>query len=327
MTSFAGARTGLALALAGLTGLTGCSKPPDQPLDTGAAENQTEPAPTPPAGNRSAPDNQTIASRRADPVVPAPRAPEESPDTSRPSPPRTLPSEPAPAPEPASPRSDSAPTPADPAPAVVPEPESQGPAPRTVGESGALGERDPPDADAVETARAVPAGTTIRATLQDSISSRKQSAGDVVAARIRRSIKDRSGRVVVPAGSRVELSIAEIEPAKAASPEDARLVLKADSILINGRPHQVRADVQAVPYKLQGRGITGKEAGKVGIGAAAGAVLGRVLSGETEGAVVGGAVGAAGGAAVAARRARRDVVVKPGTQLVMVLKEPLVLPE
>jgi hypothetical protein len=188
-------------------------------------------------------------------------------------------------------------------------------------------ERDLPDAEAVEPARAVPAGTTIRATLQDSISSRERSVGDVVTARIRRPITDRRGRVVVPAGSRVELSIAEIEPAKAASPEAARLVLRADSILINGRPHHVSADVQAVQYELQGRGVTGKEAGKVGIGAAAGAVLGRVLSGETRGAVVGGVVGAAGGAAVAARRARRDVVVKPGTQLVIVLKEPLVLPE
>ena len=130
---------------------------------------------------------------------------------------------------------------------------------------------------------------------------------------------------MVPAGSRVELSITEIEPAKAASPEDARLVLEADSILIKGRPYRVHADVEPVRYQLQGRGVTGKEAGKVGIGAAAGAVLGRVLSGETEGAVVGGAVGAAGGAAVAARRARKDVVVRPGTELVLVLKEPLTL--
>jgi hypothetical protein len=188
-------------------------------------------------------------------------------------------------------------------------------------------ERDAPEANAGEMARALAAGTTIPATLQDSINSREQSAGDVVAARIRRPVTDRSGRVVLPAGTRVELSIAEIEPAMAASPGDARLVLKADSILINGRPHPVHADVQSVPYELQGRGVTGKEAGKVGIGAAAGAVLGRVLSGETEGAVVGGAVGAAGGAAVAARRARKDVVVKPGTQLVLVLREPLVLRE
>lgn len=177
------------------------------------------------------------------------------------------------------------------------------------------------------TVRALPVGTTLRATLQDSINSKDQSSGDVVAARIRRAIKDRSGRVLVPAGSRVELSIAEIEPAKAASPKDARLVLQVDSILVDGRPHHITAELQPVPYQLQGRGVTGKEAGKVGIGAAAGAVLGRVLSGETKGAVVGGVVGAAGGAAVAARRARRDVVVRPGTQLVMVLKAPLVLGE
>jgi hypothetical protein len=199
----------------------------------------------------------------------------------------------------------------------APAPEREAPPP----------EREAPAPEPVTTARSLPAGTTIRATLQDSISSRKQSAGDVVAARIPRSIKDGSGRVLVPAGSRIELSIAEIEPAKAASPGDARLELKADSILIKGRPIAVRAEVEQVPYELQGRGVTGKEAGKVGIGAVAGAVLGRVLTGETEGAVVGGAAGAAGGAAVAARRARKDVVVRPGAQLVLVLKEPLLLPE
>jgi hypothetical protein len=132
---------------------------------------------------------------------------------------------------------------------------------------------------------------------------------------------------VVPSGSRVELSITELEPAKSGSGSVGKLDLRVDSIVIKGRPHHVSADVQPVPHQLQGRGVTGKEVSKVGIGAAAGAIAGRVLSGKLKGAVIGGAVGAAGGAAVAAARARRDVVVTPGTRVVLVLNEPLVLRE
>jgi hypothetical protein len=307
MPSFVPTRAAISLVLAALAAVGGCSRRADPPPDTGTARNQSERTETSAVPNRSAPDTQNLAFIRAEQSAPAARTRKEPVGTSRTPISRAIPS-----PSPTS-RPDST---------AEPALGGRGPAVATSSGSGALLAREP-----VETAHGLPVGTTIRATLQDSINSRDQSAGQVVAARIRLPIKDRSGRVVLPAGSRVELSIAEIEPAKAAAPEDARLVLQVDSILVNGRPRHVRAEVAPVAYQLQGRGVTGKEAGKVGIGAGVGAVLGRVLSGKTRGAVVGGVVGAAGGAAVAARRARKDVVVKPGTELVMVLKEPLVLPD
>lgn len=146
-------------------------------------------------------------------------------------------------------------------------------------------------------------------------------------ARVRGDITDRVGQVVVPADSPIELSIAQLEPAKSRDAADGKLVLHVDSVFIDGRAHPVSADVQAVPHELRGRGVTAGEAEKVGVGAAAGAVVGRVLGGNARGAVIGGAVGAAGGAVVAAQTASRDVVVKPGTWLAFVLTAPLVVKE
>jgi hypothetical protein len=146
-------------------------------------------------------------------------------------------------------------------------------------------------------------------------------------ARLIGEVADPSGHVVIPAGSTVQFSIAQLEPAKSKNAADGKLALHADAILIDGRPHPVSADVQAVPHELRGRGVTAGEAEKVGVGAAAGAVVGRVLGGDTKGAVIGGAVGAAGGAVVATETASRDVVAKEGTPVVFVLTAPLVVKE
>ena len=190
MTGFARATAGLAFALTALAGLAGCSKRPERPLETGRAERQTQP-PIPPAGHISAPDTQAVRSR-----------PDESHRPASPAPSRAPPSEP----EPTSNHPASRPKPAEQAPEQI-APEKQI-APIVTG-SAAIA-RDRAETEVPETAPALAAGTAFRATLKDSINSRKQSAGDVVVARIERAVRDKDGRIVVPAGSRVELSITEI---------------------------------------------------------------------------------------------------------------------
>jgi uncharacterized membrane protein len=123
----------------------------------------------------------------------------------------------------------------------------------------------------------------------------------------------------------VRLTITRIRPARSKGSQGA-LVLRADGIALNGQLQPVKADLLPVPRELRGRGVTGSEAAKVGVGAAGGAVLGRVIGGNTKGAVIGGVVGAAGGAVVASQTATRDVVVKAKTPVVLVLKEPLTAP-
>jgi hypothetical protein len=173
------------------------------------------------------------------------------------------------------------------------------------------------------TLHTVPSGTQIRALLQDSINSLRNSEGQTVTALVSGDLRASDGRTVVPSGSRVTLSITRLRPARTRSAKDGELELRADSITVAGHAYPVSAQVQPVPHELQGRGVTAGEAEKVAAGAAVGAVAGGVITGKTKGAVIGGAVGASGGAVVAAQTASRDVVVPPNTPLVLILTAPL----
>jgi hypothetical protein len=134
-----------------------------------------------------------------------------------------------------------------------------------------------------------------------------------------------SGRILIPAGTTVRLTVTRLGSSKSKSSQ-GQLALRVDGIQLGNELRKVEANVQPVSRELRGRGVTGAEAAKVGVGAAGGAVLGRVIGGNTKGAVVGGVVGAAGGAVVASQTATRDVVVKAKTPVVLVLSAPLVTP-
>jgi hypothetical protein len=138
-------------------------------------------------------------------------------------------------------------------------------------------------------------------------------------ARIGEAITAPDGRVVIPAGSEVTLSIVALKPAPNKSAKDGTLEVRAVSIMVNGVSQPVDAEVTYVEHTLKGRGVTGSEAAKVGVGAAAGAIIGKVLGGGT-GAAVGAATGAAGGAVVAVETADRDVVVPVGAKIKLVLR-------
>jgi hypothetical protein len=174
-------------------------------------------------------------------------------------------------------------------------------------------------------ARTLPIGTEIHAALDDSITSRRDTAGQQVAGHVMENVTGPSGQTLIAAGTPVRFTITRIRPALSKSSQ-GRLALQADGITLNGRLQPFQADMQPVPRELRGRGVTGSEAAKVGGGAAAGAVLGRVVGGNTKGAVIGGVAGAAAGAVVANQTATRDVVVKAKTPLVLVLTAPLVAP-
>lgn len=183
----------------------------------------------------------------------------------------------------------------------------------------------PAAASAAVGARTLPIGTEIHAALDDSISSRTDTAGRVITAVVMENVTGSDGKTLIAAGAPVQFTVTRLSAAKSKTAQ-GRLVLRVDSIGMSGQLRKVSADVQAVPHELRGRGVGTSEAAKVGVGAAGGAVLGRVLGGNTRGAVIGGVVGAAGGAVVASQTASRDVVVKAKTPVTFVLTEPLVGP-
>jgi hypothetical protein len=174
-------------------------------------------------------------------------------------------------------------------------------------------------------ARTLAVGTEIRAALDDSITSRRDTAGKPVSAHVMENVVGPDGKTLIAAGTPVRLTITRLRPARSKGSQ-GRLALRADGVALNGILQPVKAELRPVPRELRGRGVTGSEAAKIGGGAAAGAVLGRVIGGNTRGAVIGGVAGAAAGVAVATQTATRDVVVKAKTPLVLVLTQPLVVP-
>jgi hypothetical protein len=173
--------------------------------------------------------------------------------------------------------------------------------------------------------RTLPVGTEIRAALDDSISSRRDSAGRSITAQVTDNVTGAGGQILVPAGSTVHLTVTRLGPSKSKSSQ-GQLGMRVDGIELGGEVRKVEGNVQPVSRELRGRGVTGGDAAKVGAGAAGGAVLGGVIGGNTKGAVIGGVVGAAGGAVVASQTATRDVVVKAKTPVVFVLTAPFDTP-
>jgi outer membrane protein with glycine zipper len=173
-------------------------------------------------------------------------------------------------------------------------------------------------------ARTLPVGTEIHASLNDSITSRLDTVGQIISAHVMQNVKGVNGRTLIPAGTPVQFTVTRIRPARSKNSQ-GRLALEVNGFEVEGDLLPVQAEVRPVPRELRGRGVGGSEVAKVGGGAAAGAILGRVVGGDTRGAVIGGVAGAAAGAVLADQTATRDVVVKAKTPVVFVLTAPLIV--
>jgi hypothetical protein len=190
--------------------------------------------------------------------------------------------------------------------------------------SGAAREADTPGSAAnarVVTQRTLPDGARIDATMRSQVSSRTDSAGETVEAVVSNDVTNRSGVVVIPAGTTVLLRIVALDPAQDQGDHDGRLALAPVAAVIDGTSYPVVASMAPVKFTLVGRGLTSAEAARIGAGTAIGAVAGQVIGKNTKSTVIGGAVGAVAGTAVALRYAKRDVVVAAGTPVVLTLTQ------
>ncbi|MGE0354750.1 MAG: hypothetical protein AB7Q69_16160 [Gemmatimonadales bacterium] len=175
------------------------------------------------------------------------------------------------------------------------------------------------------TTRTLAAGTLISATADARLTSRSNKVGEVLSATVAEDVKDSRGRTVIPAGSKVTLTIADLKPAENKSQQDGTILLVPADVVVGGKSYSLVASIESVEHHLEGRGVTAGDVAKVGAGAAAGAVAGGVISGNKKGAVIGGVIGAAVGTGVAAQTADRDVVVDPGAKIVLKLTEDMTI--
>jgi hypothetical protein len=222
---------------------------------------------------------------------------------SAPAPEPTPPPAAAPAPKPAAPKPKPKPTPK---PAPTPAPAAPAPASAPAAPAG------------------LSSGASFSAATDTEIRSHKNKVGDEILATIGSDVKDASGRVVIPAGSKVTLQVTAIKESENKGDTTGTLTLKPTAIAINGQSQPLNASISGVKSTLQGRGTNAGDVAKVGAGTAAGAIVGRVIGGSTKGAIIGGIIGGAVGTQRAVETKDRDVVVPAGTTVTLTLNDRLV---
>src|SRR5829696_1694372 len=165
------------------------------------------------------------------------------------------------------------------------------------------------------------AGTSLTAATTAEIRSHTNKVGDTVTAKIATDVKDKSGRIVIPAGSVITLKVTAIKESENKSDTTGTLTLQPTSVSISGQSYPVSASISHVDTRLEGRKTNAGDIAKPAAGAAAGAILGRVIGGSTKGAVIGGVIGGAVGTQRAVETKDRDVVLPAGTTVTLVLDE------
>jgi uncharacterized protein YfiM (DUF2279 family) len=166
-------------------------------------------------------------------------------------------------------------------------------------------------------------GTAISAKFDAGISSRTHKAGQSLTGTVSADVKDKSGRIVIPKGSKVHLTIAAIHESENKSDKTGKLVLTPTQVVIAGKSYPLKGSATALDRTLKDRKTNAGDIAKVGVGAGAGALLGTAVSGgSTKGAVIGGVAGAAVGTQRAIETQDRDVVVPAGSRLKVTLGAP-----
>jgi hypothetical protein len=180
-----------------------------------------------------------------------------------------------------------------------------------------------PKAAAKALPRTLAAGTAIAAKFDAGISSRTHKAGQTLTGTVASDVKDKTGRTVIPAGSKVHLTIKTIHESENKGDKTGKLVLMPTRVVIAGRSYPISGSALALDRTLRDRKTNAGDLAKVGVGVGAGALLGTAVSGgSTKGAVIGGALGGAVGAQRAVQTQDRDVVVPVGSRLKVTLGAP-----
>jgi hypothetical protein len=172
---------------------------------------------------------------------------------------------------------------------------------------------------------ALASGTVIATAVDQEINSRINKAGEMVTTTVSADITDARGRVVIPAGSRVTMTITQIHESENKGDKTGKLTLTPTEVAISGKTYPLVASAEALDRQLKDRKTNAGDVAKVGAGAAAGAIVGRVVGGNTKGAVIGGILGAAVGTQRAMETQDRDVVVPAGSRVQLTLQSGITI--
>lgn len=179
-----------------------------------------------------------------------------------------------------------------------------------------------PKAPTAPVARSLDAGRQFTVATRDTITSRTAKPGDSFGATVLNDVQDAQGRVTIPAGAVVYGTVTNVK--SAGSPgSPGTLTLAVSSVTVRGGNYPMDASIDALATERHGQGVTGGDAVKVGVGAAAGAIIGQVIGKNTKGTVIGAVAGAAAGAGYAVATKDHDVRLPAGTRILITLRERL----
>jgi hypothetical protein len=162
----------------------------------------------------------------------------------------------------------------------------------------------------------VEAGTPIRVTVDQSVSSKTSNPGDHFEASLAAPVIV-GEKVVIPSGARARGTVIVAKSAGKFK-GNAELSVALDSITVHGESYSLKTT--SVMEASQGRGK--RTAVGAGGGAAVGALIG-AIAGHGKGAAIGAVAGAGAGTAGAAYTGERDITIAPESKLNFKLKEPL----
>ncbi len=166
---------------------------------------------------------------------------------------------------------------------------------------------------------ALDAGTVVATTVDREITSKTDKPGATVTGTVASNVLDATGRVVIPAGSRVTMTITQIHESENKGDKTGKLTLTPTAVEIAGESHALDGSAVALERTLRDRKTNAGDVAKVGAGTAIGALAGRVIGGNTKGAVIGGIIGGAVGTQRAIETQDRDVVVPANSRVEVTL--------
>ena len=110
-----------------------------------------------------------------------------------------------------------------------------------------------PVAKAAARERMLASGTAISAKFDEGISSRTHKAGQNIMGTVASDVKDKNGKVVIPAGSKVNVTITTIHESERKSDKTGKLVLTPTNVVIAGRTYGLTGSASALDRTLKDR--------------------------------------------------------------------------
>ncbi|HTE47630.1 MAG TPA: hypothetical protein VK636_20475 [Gemmatimonadaceae bacterium] len=163
--------------------------------------------------------------------------------------------------------------------------------------------------------RTIPAGTVVKASLNQPVGTRSSHVGDAFSATVSDAVVAGNGETVIPSGAVIHGHVTGLHTATIPT-EQSAIRLNFDSLSVNGQNYPFAANVSNVSAKSS---VDRPSATRGAVtGAAAGAVLGAIISGgELSKILTGGLLGAAAGTVISLGSGDGEASIAAGTPMTL----------